>query len=1046
MRAEGRSPRRSRWLSLRSTSAAIWIAIQRPLRREAASIPSPPEAFSFWSFISYSHADDGWAKWLHRALERYRLPKGLVGRPIPGGSVPRRLHPIFRDRDELPGSSSLKSEIEHALARSHSLIVVCSPNAAVSRYVNEEVIAFKRLGREASIHCLLVAGEPNATDNPEKGLLEAFPPAIRFQLDPDGRLADLRADPIAADVRKGKDARTNAKLKLIAGILGVSFDDLRRRDARRQFHQRMQLTGVLLAVLLAIGGVWFNRQQALESKRQIALAQRLADQAKELLDTEHAYMIERGVLLTLEALTRLNRPAVDFAEDGEAAQARLTADQNVRRALSLFYTHVISPKSNVGDPVWPSLNAGALAFSNDGQILTAATAWGSDHNAAVWRWRMDAGSEHQRLKKFTRGGSWLWPTVSDLLNRSFFALSPDGEYLVTTATLDWTQQPNSASVIRLDENREVGRFEYRGRIAALALGKEGEHLAIVSGGEAPGEGLKVQIWHVPSGRAIGGVPDDAHIAGCTQNRDLSRPRPCPSSVEFSPDGRLLAVAGQTITVWELPTPSVEPNVRPGPDLKFYRGEGVAFSPDGRYLAAAGREATVWRSPGAIPVEFGALSIQVWELEKGTTVATVSPARSINGLALSNAGKYLAVVDDRHSLVLHNLLSGIETRVHYSHPEEGGNSDVPRSPFVNLSGKGPPSRGDLAAVAFSRESDRLAMAGEVDPVIWRISGFDEEAVLTPEAKVKSAAFDAAERLITTLSQASDARVLTVQTWELESGRELPERRRTEVADAFVLTPVGDLALAKDDERGSGRGGSVIVHGNDQGSPFRYDGDVRKLISSPDGQLLAVASSLGKSLGTPVSPGRHEVAVWHLGTRSRVLRFEYATAERDASSVRAIAFEGDQWYLDVADGRTRRDGGVGTELVRWEMKSGRKIEGQSDIMLLLRNNPVAASADGRLHAEERGDVIHVSTSSHGRTIARIPVAVADRDPHRLSQRVVALGPHGRYVAAITAERTVRIWPVELSRLILLTCARLTRPLSADEWNRYLATEDPRPTCGG
>ena len=31
------------------------------------------------AFISYSHADTAVARWLHRALETYRLPKGLVG-------------------------------------------------------------------------------------------------------------------------------------------------------------------------------------------------------------------------------------------------------------------------------------------------------------------------------------------------------------------------------------------------------------------------------------------------------------------------------------------------------------------------------------------------------------------------------------------------------------------------------------------------------------------------------------------------------------------------------------------------------------------------------------------------------------------------------------------------------------------------------------------------------------------------------------------------------------------------------------------------------
>ena len=53
--------------------------------------------------------------------------------------------------------------MNEALAESASLLVVCSPSAALSRWVNEEVLAFKRLGRSERIFCLIVAGEPNAS-------------------------------------------------------------------------------------------------------------------------------------------------------------------------------------------------------------------------------------------------------------------------------------------------------------------------------------------------------------------------------------------------------------------------------------------------------------------------------------------------------------------------------------------------------------------------------------------------------------------------------------------------------------------------------------------------------------------------------------------------------------------------------------------------------------------------------------------------------------------------------------------------------------------
>jgi len=117
-------------------------------------------------FISYSHSDGKVATRLHRWLEAYRVPRRLAGRETQFGPVPTRLHPIFRDREELPTSADLGSQIQAALAASATLIVVCSRRAATSRWVNEEILAFKRLGRSDRILCLIVDGEPNATDKP----------------------------------------------------------------------------------------------------------------------------------------------------------------------------------------------------------------------------------------------------------------------------------------------------------------------------------------------------------------------------------------------------------------------------------------------------------------------------------------------------------------------------------------------------------------------------------------------------------------------------------------------------------------------------------------------------------------------------------------------------------------------------------------------------------------------------------------------------------------------------------------------------------------
>jgi WD40 repeat protein len=171
--------------------------------------------------------------------------------------------PIFRDREELPGSSTLKDNIQEALEQSRYLVVICSPRSAASIWVNEEVLTFKAMGRSDRVLCLIVDGEPNATDKPGCGLLECFPPAVRHAVNPDRSLSQQREEPIAADARPGKDGKVDALLKLASGLLGVGFDELKQRDARRRRRQKVgyAMAGAAFVALLAWGAWEFKAQR-----------------------------------------------------------------------------------------------------------------------------------------------------------------------------------------------------------------------------------------------------------------------------------------------------------------------------------------------------------------------------------------------------------------------------------------------------------------------------------------------------------------------------------------------------------------------------------------------------------------------------------------------------------------------------------------------------------------------------------------------------------------------------------------------------------------
>ena len=239
--------------------------------------------FKYRAFISYSHSDEKWAAWLHRSLETYRLPKQLVGTKTEFGDVPERFTPVFRDRDELATATNLGATLTAALEQSACQIIICSPMAAKSRWVNEEILAFKRLGREHRIFCLIVAGEPGASLVPGQAELECFPNALIHKLGADGELTTERGEPIAADARPQKDRKQNALLKLIAGMLGVGLDDLKRREARRRQRRMWALvsasfTGMVIASVLA-ATAWIARNEA---ERQRIHAEEEAETARQV--------------------------------------------------------------------------------------------------------------------------------------------------------------------------------------------------------------------------------------------------------------------------------------------------------------------------------------------------------------------------------------------------------------------------------------------------------------------------------------------------------------------------------------------------------------------------------------------------------------------------------------------------------------------------------------------------------------------------------------------------------------------------------------------
>jgi TIR domain len=209
------------------------------------------EAWRYWAFISYSHADATFAKRLQRALETYRIPRALVGRITRGERIPRTLSPIFLDREDLRVGPDLGGVIKEHLESSRYLVVVCSTAAAQSAWVNREIRHFQSLGRADRILCVISNRTTSALEDVNAARGDWLPIALHSGTQNVGDLAGFPAEPAAADARPQKDGWKNALLKVVAGILEVDFDRLRQRERRRQAARRIRQAALAIAAAFA---------------------------------------------------------------------------------------------------------------------------------------------------------------------------------------------------------------------------------------------------------------------------------------------------------------------------------------------------------------------------------------------------------------------------------------------------------------------------------------------------------------------------------------------------------------------------------------------------------------------------------------------------------------------------------------------------------------------------------------------------------------------------------------------------------------------------
>lgn len=314
--------------------------------------------YRYDAFISYRHTelDRFAAENLHRQMEAFRLPGKLSGKT----GERTRIERVFRDKDELPLTNNLEDPIMEALAESEYLIVICSPRLRESLWCRKEIETFIRMHGREKVLAVLIEGEP----------AESFPEELLYVEEdvtgPDGSVNRVRraVEPLAADIRGGSRRRIlkclkTEKLRLLAPMFSLNYDDLRQRHRERRMKRILGGSLAAAAVFLCFGA--FSTAMALKiqnQNRQLEAQKDRLETQKDQLELQKDQLEEQAALLQEQSdeirqqnESLLKEQALNLAEESLrllAAGDRIGAIQTAIQSLT-EYEGIKLPHTALGE-------------------------------------------------------------------------------------------------------------------------------------------------------------------------------------------------------------------------------------------------------------------------------------------------------------------------------------------------------------------------------------------------------------------------------------------------------------------------------------------------------------------------------------------------------------------------------------------------------------------------------------------------------------------------------------------------------------------------
>ena len=941
------------------------------------------------AFVSYSHAADGQlAPALQRGLERLARPWYRT-----------RALAVFRDETGLAVSPHLWAAIVRALDDSEWFVVLCSPEAARSEWVQREIDYW--LAHKAPDQILLVLTDGDLVWDRSRGDFDperstALPPALFRKFDDEPRHLDLRwaRGEEQLDLRHARFRP--AVGELAAPIRHMAREELEAEDVRQHRRTVRLARGatsvmVLLLVLALTFGIVALQQRG-DARRQAANARREADAARRAATG----MLGRG--LAAEALNALHDGRPDLAQ--LLALEAYRTDPSVYSRSSLLQAVVDQPALEVqlhGLTTGPA----EVAISADGGLVAAdGTLWDRRSGLLVARQPKFLGpgslefADHGRLllsASYTPSGRLgIW----DIVRGRLLAPLPVNLSWAASAASSTLADLDASGVLRLfdlETGKSLGSIE-TGRTGPLAMSADGTTVAQLSPAAAtPGRQavIGVHAWTVATGHEVG--------PGCSTTAEtLTSPSVLAddATVGFVTAGAFTADS-QTSSVFrcDVRTGSITSRA-----FTLHADQQVAgISPDARIVA-------VRLAGGAIQ-----LNDATGKTIGGPIDAPLTERMSLTTVAFSADGRWFTATG-----------SGGDLRVWRTPP------DLPLGKLLDLGSKFEPRR-DLHQTPEGRVIGVTPRGDVVDvetkESLGRIAGASLTS-LSPDGRLLAGLGSAGLSVV-------DLRRRTTETFP---------------ADRLACKPPEAIGIAPDDKTlvlncNAPASTSVGPSGSDtseriqtvdiSSSPWRPSPPIEapvwseRLAFSPDGRVLAASESSGAGSGLQLFDVR--------GTRlrARATLYGYGNDVAFTPDSRSLIWSHDG-RIDIVSLSA-----IGMRVTAFAPPTGKP------------SGRISLAPDGSLLAASDGSQIRLWDMSTKQLLGDIP---GSSDPACCtaltvtSQSITAVGGQSDFTNPAIGDLVLVRFDLDANKLIRRACTRANRNLTRAEWVQYVGSTAYRAQCPG